>query len=221
MQHQQQRGGLALALWLALGGAVLAETAIGVPPGDPGYAALCAEHAIRCEAHYTDPQPLDAAPPERAAPPLPAGGPQLGPVAVIGAVALALILWLRFAGGNILARAPRDGAPPVVPQGWDTETAPEALDGLDTATDRGRALLTLLRRCLLAAAQASATRLARSDTERAAFERLPQALAGRPALERLLHAAELAHYGGRAVPDDDFAALLAQGRGFMRAQRAL
>lgn len=212
----------AVALVLCCGLRALAAESIPVPPGDPAYTALCATHRLSCTAGYTGPQPLDAPDPAKKPPniPLPSGGGlQLGPWVVIGAGAAALALWLRFGGGALMARGPREIAPRTIPDGWEQESAP-GVPAFESMEDRGRALVALLRLCLLAAAEASATRLARSDTERAALRRLPQSLRDRPAFEHLLHEAELAHYGGRAVLDDRFAALLATGRGFLRAQGA-
>lgn len=209
------------ALVVSAGLRAFAAEDIPVPRGDPAYTALCATHHLSCTAGYTGPQPLDAPgpskPPEIPLPPT--GGLQLGPWVVIGGVVAALALWLRFGGGALMARAPREIAPRTVPDGWEQQAAPGA-PPFEAMEDRGRALVALLRLCLMAAADASATRLARSDTERTALRRLPQSLRDRSALEHLLHEAELAHYGGRAVPDDRFAALLATGRGFLRAQGA-
>lgn len=193
------------------------------PPGNPDYAALCAKQALSCAARYTGPEPLDLPKPKD----LPdfsvpnfGGKTGVGPFVVIGGLLALIVIWLRFGGAGILTRAPREIAPPAIPEGWEDEAAPapDTIDRLAAMGDRGRALVTLLRMCLLAAAEASATRFARSDTERMALRRLPETLRDRAGLEHILREAELAHYGGRMVPDDRFAALLDQGRGFLRAQ---
>jgi hypothetical protein len=131
----------------------------------------------------------------------------------VGGLALLLFLWLRFGGGGLLARAPAAApAPTVTPEGWALSD-PDAPGGDILAraaamADRRAALVLLLRACLLHAAQATGTRLARSDTERRVLARLPGSFAALGPLAELLRRTELAHYGGRDVSDADFTASL-------------
>ncbi len=135
-------------------------------------------------------------------------------------IAGALIGWAKFGGGGaLLARAPRkdrpDAGPPEswkLPAGDIAGTPQDLLTQLADMPDRGAALVLLLRHCLMAAGAATKTRFARSDTERRAFARLPQSYAHHAPLGVILRAAELAHYGGRAVAEDRFAEVLATGR---------
>jgi hypothetical protein len=85
--------------------------------------------------------------------------------------------------------------------------------------DRRQALVLLLRHCLLHAADVTGTRLSRSDTERALFARLPETMPDRERLEYLLSEAELVHYGGRAVAESHFGALLNVARSLLSAGR--
>lgn len=133
----------------------------------------------------------------------------------------ALIGWAKFGGGGaLLARAPRKDLPDAAPapESWKlsaediARTPQDLLAHLAAMPDRGAALALLLRYCLMAAGAVTETRFARSDTERRAFARLPQSYAHHAPLSAILHAAELAHYGGRAVAEDRFAEILASGR---------
>lgn len=155
----------------------------------------------------------------QAAPAMPRGPVLDGNIAmlvVVGGLALLLFLWLRFGGGGLFARTPDPTpAPRVTPEGWDAPAETPGGDLLARAAamaDRRAALVLLLRACLLQAAQATGTRLARSDTERRVLARLPRSFAALGALADLLRRTELAHYGGRAVSDDDFAASLGAAR---------
>ncbi|MCW1918294.1 DUF4129 domain-containing protein [Rhodobacter sp. KR11] len=160
-------------------------------------------------------KPKPPPPPEAMA--LPGGN--LSVFWVLGAVAVALGVWLRFGGAGILTRrAPTEGTAPQVPAHWQVEAdipAASLLDQIAAMEDRSAALVRLLRHCLLQAAEATRTRLARADTEREAFARLP---GDKPALAVILQAAELAHYGGRPVSDAGFAAALQAGRGLLGAR---
>ncbi len=137
---------------------------------------------------------------------------------VLGLVALALMLWLRFGGAGILTRrAPQEGVTVTAPEHWQVERdlAPQSLLAqIEAMADRRAALVRLLRHCLLKAAEQSRTRLARADTERDAFARLP---GEKSALRLILQAAELAHYGGREVSEAGFAEALAAGRQVLHA----
>lgn len=142
---------------------------------------------------------------------------------VVGGLALGLFLWLRFGGGGLMARTPRPDAAPVrAPDGWNLSGADDRLAGEDLLAhiaampDRRAAMVRLLRHCLLQAAAATGTRLARSDTERRALARLPESFRLRPVLADILRRTELAHYGGRAVAEADFAASLTAARALMQ-----
>jgi hypothetical protein len=158
--------------------------------------------------------------PARAPASLPRGPVLDGNIAmlvVVGGLALALFLWLRFGGGGLLARTPATAPPPLVtPDGWnaqgDDTQGGDLLARAAAMNDRRAALVLLLRACLLHAAQATQTRLARSDTERRVLARLPGHFAPRALLADLLRRTELAHYGGRAVSEADFEAGLNAAR---------
>lgn len=150
-------------------------------------------------------------------------GPAIGGNAalllVIGVLVVALLLWLRFGGGGILARSPRTDRPrEAPPPAWEMGGTEDQLTGeallrsIAAMADRRAAMVRLLRHCLLQAATLTNTRLARSDTERRVLERLPPEFSHRHALPQLLGRAELAHYGGREVADSDFTASLAAAR---------
>lgn len=148
-------------------------------------------------------------------------------LAVVGGLALALGLWLRFGGGGVLAGAPRADRPrPQAPAAWNMAGPADRLAGealladIAAMPDRRAALVRLLRHCLLHAAEATGTRLARSDTERRALARLPATLPGAADLAGLLGRTELAHYGGRAVSEADFAASLTAARHLLGGARA-
>lgn len=139
---------------------------------------------------------------------------------VVVVLIAALLLWLKFGGsGVLLARAPVETAKGQdAPAGWNIEsrdtagTTQDLLDRLAAMQDRSAALVLLLRHCLLAAATATGTRFARSDTERRAFRRLPDRWSHHGGLETILRRTELAHYGGRPVAEDAFQNALAAGR---------
>ena len=146
---------------------------------------------------------------------------------VIALVAVMLFLWLRFGGtGALLSAAPKetDGAT-TAPEAWKIGADEAAMDGLSlldqirAMPDRRAALVRLLRHALLAAGSDSQTRFARSDTEREAFARLPSSWRHRQILGLLLRAAELAHYGGRAVSEDAFEKALEQGALILGSRR--
>ncbi len=141
---------------------------------------------------------------------------------VVGVLAVALIVWLRFGGGGILARSPRADTPRAAPPpAWDMAGAEDQLTGeallrsIAAMPDRRAAMVRLLRHCLLQAASLTGTRLARSDTERRVLDRLPADFSQRHALPQLLGRAELAHYGGREVADTDFTASLNAARSLL------
>ena len=211
----------AAAVLLALTLPALAENAPLPPPQGPEGQAL--SRTLQAEGIATDltyaASATDIAKPK---PPPPIDQPRLpvGNVSafwVLGALAVALALWLRFGGAGILTRrAPTEGTTPQVPAHWQVEgdIAPASLlEQIAAMEDRSAALVRLLRHCLLKSAEVTRTRLARSDTEREAFARLP---GDKTALAVILQAAELAHYGGRPVSDAGFDAALAAGRGLLR-----
>lgn len=150
-----------------------------------------------------------------------------------GGVVFALLLilgglaaWMKFAGGGaLLARAPTNAGTPrkSAPDGWemsaqDADPA-DLFSRLARMSDRGNALVLLLRHCLIAAGSATQVRFARSDTERRAFARLPGEYSHRARLSALLTKTELAHYGGRPVDDQAFTAALEDGRQILAASQ--
>lgn len=151
------------------------------------------------------------------------GGGSVSTVVIVLVLVAALLLWLRFGGaGMLMARPPVEQKKPVAaPDAWnitnDEQTGdPRSLiDQIAAMPDRAAALVRLLRHCLLTAAGETETRLARADTERAAYRRLPQGWRAAGPLRQILGQAELAHYGGRPVSETDFAATLELGRGIL------
>lgn len=152
--------------------------------------------------------------------------PTPGPVSTVFVVLLLaglLALWLRFGGaGALLSRAPEAQKKPAqAPEGWNISAEDQAgdprslIDQIAAMPDRSAAMVRLLRHCLLTAATETDTRLARADTERSAFRRLPGGWRQQGALQNILRRAELAHYGGRAVTDSQFAEAIAAGRAIL------
>ena len=139
-------------------------------------------------------------------------------ILILGAM---LALWFYVGGRPLLAADPtereRKAAP--VPEGWSASaadlTAADPLADIAAMTDRRAALVRLLRLCLLQASTATTTAFRRADTERVAYRRLPGSWPGTEYLRRLLQSAELAHYGGRDVREQDFAALIEGARAIL------
>lgn len=136
----------------------------------------------------------------------------------------AIFLWLKFGGsGALLSREPYEAKSKKTqaPDAWniasdDLHKGPQSiLDKIAAMQDRSEALVLLLRYSLLAASETTSTRFARSDTERSAFSRLPEHWAHISGLEAILRQAELAHYGGRDVTDDNFSAAIELGRNIL------
>ncbi len=201
------------------------------------YAAQCALNGVRCKLTYRDDQVKPKAEPNatlsrdnRSFSPLEESAIS-GPVAVVLVlVALLVIIGLamRFGnGGVLLSSAPRDVKKRhgEAPESWRTsgsereEKPVDFLQRIAAMADRRQALVLLLRHCLLHAADVTGTRLFRSDTERALFARLPETMPDRERLEYLLSEAELVHYGGRAVAESHFGALLNVARSLLSAGR--
>ena len=157
--------------------------------------------------------------------PLPTPGPlSTGFVVVI--LLVLLLLWLRFGGaGALLSRAPdMQRKPTQAPEAWNISAEDQAgdprslIDQIAAMPDRAAALVRLLRHCLLTAATETDTRLARADTERSAFRRLPGGWRQQDGLAQILRGAELAHYGGRAVDEAQFALAIEAGRRILVAR---
>lgn len=195
------------------------------------YTAQCVRHGLRCTLVYAEsasqpPSGAEALLPRPRAPVV--NGP-LAVLVVIAGLAAIVFLWMRFgSGGILLSSAPRDmkGRRGETPESWRSSTAeaderPDRfLERIAAMGDRRQALIELLRRCLLHAAEVSGTRLFRSDTERAVLGRLPEDMPGRDRLEMLLREAELVHYGGRALAENRFAALLSAARSLLDSGRS-
>ncbi len=161
----------------------------------------------------------------------PARLPNTGPVSTVFVVLLLvglLALWLRYGGaGALLSRAPEAQKKPVqAPEAWNISAEDQAgdprslIDQIAAMPDRSAALVRLLRHCLLTAATETDTRLARADTERSAFRRLPGGWRQQSALQNILRRAELAHYGGRPVTDTQFSEAIAAGRNILMTKGA-
>lgn len=234
--------GLGVAVFLCLGTAVMAQEEKGytvtseraAPRSDlsQAYDDATARYPLDSEAIYAveltgDLSEGAAAPRQRRDRPEGAGlKGGAGVFAVILALLIALLLWMKFGGaGILLSGEPREiRQKQKAPEGWkiagdeadlDARTLLQRISGM---ADRRDALVRLLRHCLLFAGEDSDTRFARSDTEREAFRRLPEGWRHRPALATLLRDAELAHYGGRDVGDETFARALELGRGMLLGQ---
>ena len=158
------------------------------------------------------------------------GSVELGGFGVVLAVLIvggALLLWLKFGGsGVLLSRAPGDSTVRAkAPANWNitaeemTGSSKALLDRIASMPDRSAAMVALLRYCLLAAAEATGTRFARSDTERTAFRRLPGHWPLTAGLETILQRTELAHYGGRPVDEAMFSDALRIGGSILDAKR--
>lgn len=208
------------------------------PPGTVSseYTAECLLNGVRCQLVYGDGTEKASAAPHTT---LKQGGrsfsPQEpvinGPVAVILVlVALAVVIGLAMFFGNggvLLSSAPRDvkKRQGEAPESWrisdaEAEERPnDFLQRIAAMADRRQALVLLLRHCLLHAADVTGTRLFRSDTERTVFARLPGTMPDRDRLENLLAEAELVHYGGRAVQESHFDALLVSARSLLSIGR--
>ncbi len=150
-----------------------------------------------------------------------------GVVLAVGIFLGGLFLWMKFGGsGILLSRDPTDTSPNTsAPDNWKISNSEINLDAnsrlsqIAAMPDRGAAMVLLLRYCLLAAAQTTSTRFARSDTERSAFGRLPNHWPHLGGLETVLQQAELAHYGGRPVSDGVFDKALETGRSILNANQ--
>ncbi|MGV2981216.1 hypothetical protein ACERNI_13565 [Camelimonas sp. ID_303_24] len=221
--------GLLVSLAPVLAPARAQDSKTRLEPGSPAasdtsreYVELCRQRGIRCKLAYPE-KVVDR--PAIASPRAPAllSGPA-APLLALAALAVLVGLWLRFgAGGVLLSPAPRDmkRQRTDAPGNWSAsdlqadEPPEQFLQRIAAMEDRKLALVQLLRRCLLHAADATGTRLFRSDTERVVLRRLPTDMTGRDRLETLLAGTELAHYGGRTPADAQFAALLDAARGLL------
>lgn len=195
------------------------------------YAAQCALNGVRCKLTYRgNPEKSKRVPDATLSPdnrsfssqePAPAIGGPLAVVLVLVALVVIIGLAMLFGnGGVLLSSAPRDvkKRQGEAPESWRTSSAEaeekpsDFLSRIAAMADRRQALVLLLRHCLLHAADATGTRLFRSDTERAVFARLPATTPDRERLEHLLAEAELVHYGGRPLQEGHFDTLLNSAR---------
>ena len=85
-----------------------------------------------------------------------------------------------------------------------TDERIEAIEAIRTIADRSEALNRLLAAALALAARAADLRLDPSWTVRDAMRHIPTSWPFRAELARLARDAELAHFGGRAVSEDQF-----------------
>ncbi len=201
------------------------------------YAAQCALNGVRCKLTYRH----DGAEKSKRVPDAalsrdnrsfssqePAVGGSLAVVLVLVALVVIIGLAMFFGnGGVLLSSAPRDvkKRQGEAPESWRTSDAAveerpnDFLSRIAAMADRRQALVLLLRHCLLHAADATGTRLFRSDTERAVFARLPATMPDRERLEHLLAEAELVHYGGRTLQEGHFDTLLNSARALLSVGR--
>ncbi len=215
--------GMSTAAWPAQTGASHAGAAGAESRVGEEYTAQCWRHGLRCTLVYGEK-------PER-----PKRAPSIGPVVpivdgplaillVVVGLVLAVGLWMRFGGGGVLlSSAPRElkSRRGDAPENWHSgaaeaeESSDQFLRRIAAMGDRRQALVQLLRRCLLHAADITGTRLFRYDTERAVLQRLPPTVPDRDRLETLLRETELVHYGGRVPAEPQFATLLAAARSLL------
>jgi hypothetical protein len=203
------------------------------PPRAPSleaYQNVARQNGVQSEVDYVSKVDWQATPentptvrPRRDGTPVNLDG--FGVLLAVIVVGGALLLWLKFGGsGVLLSREPSEGKPKAnAPANWNIGAADMSgstqglLDRIASMPDRSAALVLLLRHCLLAAAEATDTRFARSDTERLAFRRLPSQWPLMGGLKTILHRTELAHYGARPVTEDVFSNALAAGRDILDA----
>ncbi|MGU3400525.1 hypothetical protein ACLBWS_12415 [Brucellaceae bacterium D45D] len=196
------------------------------------YKSQCWRHGVDCSLVYGDKTKPRSSSSSRNASSFGTKGPVVnGPLAilvVLGILVLSLGLWMRFGnGGVLLSSAPREmkQRQGEAPESWRaSEAVPEEgpdqfLQKIAAMQDRRQALVQLLRRCLLHAADVSGTRLFRSDTERTVLGRLPQNLPNRERLENLLVETELVHYGGRDLAENQFSTLLTSAQALLSQGR--
>ncbi|WP_343315648.1 hypothetical protein AAIB41_12655 [Brucella sp. BE17] len=196
------------------------------------YKSQCWRHGVDCSLVYGDKSKVRSTSSNRNTSSFNPSDPVVnGPLAifvVLGILVLGLGLWMRFGnGGVLLSSAPREmkQRQGEAPESWRTsEAVPEEgpeqfLQKIAAMEDKRQALVQLLRRCLLHAADVSGTRLFRSDTERTVLGRLPQSMPNREQLENLLVEAELVHYGGRDLAENQFSTLLTSARALLSQGR--
>lgn len=94
----------------------------------------------------------------------------------------------------------------------DQEGLEAFLAGLAAMADKRAALILLAGRTLERAADANGLRLARAQTARDVLRALPREWEHLAALRRLLHEAEVVHFGGRGVPPLRWEACVAAAR---------
>jgi len=215
---------------LAMGVAFLpafAQTQHGVDEkGDMAahYQDECRRHGVSCTLHYGDKKQEVKTP---STPHLLLPGDANSNLVLIVSLSLGFLLilglWLYFgSGGVLLSSEGKTKRHRTIPEGWHAgeeeahRSSSDFFQQITMMSNRREALIKLLRHCLLHAARASHTRLARADTERAVLRRLPQDLPRRDNLETLLQKTELAHYGGVPVDELQFATLLALARAFVQ-----
>lgn len=190
------------------------------------YAAQCRREGLSCSLVYAESASEQAKITDtpRIIPNEPVISGPLAIVVVVVALVAIIGLWLRFGGGGaLLSSAPREMRRPQgeAPESWRTslqeedEKPEQFLRRIAAMKDRRQALIQLLRRCLLHAADTTGTRLFRADTERTVMGRLPADMPGRSGLEKLLRDTELVHYGGRVPGESQFAALLTTAQGLL------
>jgi len=141
---------------------------------------------------------------------------------VVGVICLLIFLFLKFGGaGGLLSADPSERAKKRrKKKAWgltaETEDVDDVVAQIRAMTDRKAAMILLLRHCLLQASQETNVNFRRSDTEREALGRLPTSWRKFDLLGQILRATELVHYGGRAIGDDPFESIVAQGETILK-----
>ncbi|PUB17483.1 hypothetical protein [Yoonia sediminilitoris] len=221
-----------VALSGLIGGVAVAqeETTFLTPdidPDGPYLQAVDGRRTVSTDLRYVDETSLDLLTGDRPrAAARPTISPPSGPVFSLGSngvfiivalFAVLLFLFLKFgAGGALLRPDPNvEKKPRKRAKAWGLTAAEgsagDILAQIRAMPSRREALILLLRHCLLQAADETNTNFRRADTEREALGRLPDGWRRYTQLKTILTKAELVHYGGRDIGDDEFEALLQNG----------
>ncbi|MDU8942605.1 DUF4129 domain-containing protein [Ovoidimarina sediminis] len=128
-------------------------------------------------------------------------------VMIIVAILLAILaLTMKFGSISVIGLRREDGEATVTPGQSDGrpmgDDRIEALEAIRAIADRGEALNRLLAAALSLAARAAGLRLDPSWTVRDAMRRIPASWPFRSQLSQLARDAELAHFGGRPISED-------------------
>jgi hypothetical protein len=161
------------------------------------------------------------------APELPDPGAERRNWAIFFGVLLALILGFAVWHGRGIsasfgaARDPRRAGAPADEAPAPTRDLPADafLESLRAMPDRRRALILLVARALDRAAAANGLRLGRAQTARDVLRAVPRAWPHFETLRRLVAQAEIVHFGGRELAEEQWRACLERARPLLGAER--